>query len=142
MHGQALIPLSEPQGHQLPSQTIHPHISTRTWFIFHSLHYLIVYPQPALHSSPLISKQNLNSSLEKYTHIHPDLLHWSTCKHAFPWYLNPFLNHSNRFLNRHELRNIHLGMTTSQNTAYMHQINKIDHDHFIHIHFIYVTTFH
>ena len=60
--------------------------------------------------------------------MHPDLLHCISCKFMFPWHLNPFPNHSDRFFKGHKLRNICLRMTTSQNTAYTHQINKIDLD--------------
>ena len=107
VHGQALIPLLESQGHQLLPQIIHPHI-------------------------PIITAPSKNTP--------PYIQTCYTDSHVVPCFLDiltPFRNHSDRFLNRHELRNIHKGMTTSQNTAYTHQINKIDLDHLLDIHILY-----
>ena len=97
---------------------------TMSWFIFHSLWYCMVYPYPHQHRSTLLLEQNLNCSLKKYTHIHPDLSYWL---HVIPCFLDIltfFLNYSYRILNRHELWNIHQGRTTSENTAYTRHINK------------------
>ena len=86
-----------------------------TWLIFHSLWYLMVYTYLPQHRCSLILEQNLNCSNKKYNIKHPNLLQW---------HLNFFLNYSYRFLNRHELRNIHQGRKTSQNTVDTHYINK------------------
>ena len=56
-----------------------------------------------------------NCSLKKCTYVHPDL--------------KPLPNHFNKLFNAQWLRNIRLGLTTSQNTAHTHQIIKDDLDY-------------
>ena len=94
---------------------------------------LIYFPWPLiLHGVPLTTLTQMHTNIRTESKLLPQKIHphtsrlmtMITCSSMFPWYLNFFLNYSYRFLNRHELPNIHQGRTASQSTAYTHHINK------------------
>ena len=86
-------------------------------------------PTPTLTQTHTDTNTECNCSLQKFTLVHPvyDIaLHMNLCLLDI---LTPLSNNFNRLFNAHELGNIRVGMTRSEDTACIHQIVKIDLDY-------------